>query len=298
MQSHKIWKWQNCSKKFWLGPNMPNLILILWSKSCIPVVQNELGCSPLADGHSQHVIFDDMKMSSILDGRLQHVIFAACHFREQILGIYQNYNVLWFWCELTSIAFSENWSLEILLRLASCKAIKTIILGTRSWGKSFMDMCNEQIAGLLAWWLKIQSSTLPESPCDKSEERACNTPKGSTDVVTTGASIWSKHPLCNCSVASFGLKHNSSLQALHVCQFFRACWSCRVQGESVHPCVWILPVLTLDKVVWPYLANLFGMLIFHSTTEAEVKELLDAIVDVWVFCCQKIIQQITSITYK
>ena len=37
---------------------------------------------------------------------------------------------------------------------------------------------------------------------------------------------------------------------------------------------------TLDKVVCPYLANLFGMRIFHPTTEEEVKELLDATVDV------------------
>ena len=27
------------------------------------------------------------------------------------------------------------------------------------------------------------------------------------------------------------------------CQCFRACWSGQVLGESVHPCVWILPVL-------------------------------------------------------
>ena len=44
-------------------------------------------------------------------------------------------------------------------------------------------------------------------------------------------------PLCSCSVVSFGLKHTSSLQARHACQFFCACWSGQVLGESVHPCV-------------------------------------------------------------
>ena len=37
---------------------------------------------------------------------------------------------------------------------------------------------------------------------------------------------------------------------------------------------------TLDKVVCPYLANLFGKRIFHLTTEQEVKALQDATVDV------------------
>ena len=37
---------------------------------------------------------------------------------------------------------------------------------------------------------------------------------------------------------------------------------------------------TLDKVVCPYLANLFGMRFFHPTTEEEVKALLDATVGV------------------
>ena len=90
-------------------------------------------------------------------------------------------------------------------------------------------------AGLLAWcsWFltntcaqmgrqvwKIQSCTLPESPCDQSEERTCNTPKGSTDVVPTGAWKWSKNPLCCCSVANFGRMYTSSLQARRASQFF------------------------------------------------------------------------------
>ena len=37
---------------------------------------------------------------------------------------------------------------------------------------------------------------------------------------------------------------------------------------------------TLDKVVCQCLANHFGMRIFHATTEAEVKALLNAAVDV------------------
>ena len=37
---------------------------------------------------------------------------------------------------------------------------------------------------------------------------------------------------------------------------------------------------TLDRVVCPYLANLFGMRILHPTTEGEVKSHLDASVDV------------------
>ena len=41
---------------------------------------------------------------------------------------------------------------------------------------------------------------------------------------------------------------------------------------------------TLDKVVCLYLANLFGMHIFHPTTEEEMKALLDATVGMCVFC--------------
>ena len=37
---------------------------------------------------------------------------------------------------------------------------------------------------------------------------------------------------------------------------------------------------TLDKVVCPYLANPFGICIFHPTTEEKEKALLDATVDV------------------
>ena len=55
--------------------------------------------------------------------------------------------------------------------------------------------------------------------------------------------IHSDDPLCCCSVGSFGRRHTSSLQARRACQFFVACWSGQVLGESVHPCVWILPVL-------------------------------------------------------
>jgi hypothetical protein len=39
---------------------------------------------------------------------------------------------------------------------------------------------------------------------------------------------------------------------------------------------------TLDKVVCPYLAAIFGMLIWHPTNEGEVDALLAAQVDVYV----------------
>ena len=52
----------------------------------MPVVQNELACSPFTDGRSR---------------TLQHVIFES-----RFLGLDPNYNFLWLWCELTSVAFS------------------------------------------------------------------------------------------------------------------------------------------------------------------------------------------------
>ena len=57
-------------------------------------------------------------------------------------------------------------------------------VGLLAWCSWFlMDMCAQM--GMQVW--NIQSRTLPESPCDQSKESACNTPKGSTDVVPTGA---------------------------------------------------------------------------------------------------------------
>ena len=50
-------------------------------------------------------------------------------------------------------------------------------------------------------------------------------------------------PNIHSAVAQLRVLHTSSTQARRACQFFRACWSGKVMGEGVHPCVWILPVL-------------------------------------------------------
>ena len=102
----RISKWRNGRKKYRLGQNSPNLILILLSKSC-PSCKMSRAVSPFTDGCSRI---------------LQHAIFES-----RFLGIYPSYNFLWLWCELTSVAFSGSWQLETLLRLARCKAKKTII---------------------------------------------------------------------------------------------------------------------------------------------------------------------------
>ena len=49
-------------------------------------------------------------------------------FESRVLGLEQNYRFFWLSCELTAIAFSGNWPLETILRLARCKVIKTISL--------------------------------------------------------------------------------------------------------------------------------------------------------------------------
>ena len=132
---------------------------------------------------------------------------------------------------------------------------------------------------------KIQSSILPKSPCDQSKERTCSTPKGSTDAVPTGAWIWSKHPLCDCSVASFRREaYQFTPSTASPVNFFAPAGAVKFWVKASTPAFRFFLYYTLDKVVCPCLANLFGMRIFHPTTEEEVKALLYATVDVWVFC--------------
>ena len=59
-------------------------------------------------------------------------------------------------------------------------------------------------------------------------------------------------------------------------------WLCSLglATEDQHASVWIFLHYTLDMAVCPYLASIFGMPIWHPTTEAEVDELMAAEVSV------------------
>ena len=143
---------------------------------------------------------------------------------------------------------------------------------------------------------KIQSRTLPEAPCDQSKERLeyvalptwvpRDQPTWCPLVREYDPNI--QYGLLSCKLwteAYQALDRSIPVHSKHGApvNFFAPAGAVKFWVTSTHTFGFFL-YYTLDKVVCLYLANLFGLHIFHPTTEEEMKALLDATVGMCVFC--------------